>query len=141
MIAADDKLSNSAITQAVNQGVRDQEIIEAPTNVLGASVHHVRPKGISAAYLGIKMAKCVDHLSISQQLGESFSLLGSEPAALFVVLKIFQIDFVMSNVEIAANDGRFLFVQFLDTNLTSDETLMITLTGANSLGKKQANIT
>ena len=75
MIAAHDEFPNSAFAKTVNQGMRDQEIIEAPSNVLGAGVHHVRPKGIGATFVRIQMAKRVDHLRVRQHFGKSLALL------------------------------------------------------------------
>ena len=59
------------------------------------------------------MPKGVDHLRLTQQLGEALSLLGRETSILLVRLEVLQIDIIVGHVEVAAHDRRLLRVEIL----------------------------
>ena len=63
------------------------------------------------------MPKGVDHLRLTQQLGEALSLLGRETSILLVRLEVLQIDIIVGHVEVAAHDRRLLRVEIL-VNIT-----------------------
>ena len=113
MITAHDVFADGTLAEAVDERVGDQEVVEAPAAVFRSRVHHVSPEGVGAALVRIEMAERVDHLRLRQHVGESLAFLRRKPGVLFVGFKVFQVDFVVGDVQIAAYDRRLLLVQVL----------------------------
>ena len=88
------------------------EIIDTPACILGAGLETVGPPGINACGIGIKIAEGIDKTSC-QKSGKAVSFLVGKTGIFAVGLGIFQVNLLVSYIEISAEDHRLILLQLL----------------------------
>ena len=83
------------------QGFAHHEIVNAPACILLASAESVTPPRIDVRLVGIEMAEGV-HKTCIQELLETFALLVGETGIFAVGLRIFEVDFAVRHIKVAA---------------------------------------
>lgn len=93
------------------QAFRNEEIVNAPADVVLAGVAPVRPPGIALG-VGMEAAESVDESSL-EQIINSLPFFGGEASVVGVLFGAGEVDFGMGGVKIAADYDRFgLFKSF-----------------------------
>lgn len=116
MIRAQDGGTNDVVLDVLHEALGDEEVVQAPADVLGSGVVHVAPERVGAGQLRIEVTECVDEAQ-RQQLGEPITLLLSEAGVLLVRLRIRQVHFLMGNIHVTSDYHRLLLVQLLDVGV------------------------
>ena len=111
VVAAVDLGVDLGVNQLLLQTVAYQEVVDAPPGVLLTRLEAVAPPGIDIGDLGIEETPCVSETGTEQD-GHLLALLVGETCVLAVSLWIFQVDFLVRHVQVAAHDDGFLLVQF-----------------------------
>ena len=91
----------------------DHEIVDAPACVRSAGVSDIAPPAVFAGFIRIEMAEAVDETG-AEQLGELAALLVGEAGVFMVGLGVFEVDFLMRDVQIAAENDRLDRVELLE---------------------------
>ena len=106
MIAAEDIFMDIRVNQGILQSIRYKEIVDPPTCIVFAGVEAVAPPGISAFRIRMEVAESID-----EPVGDHFAELGAflvrKARVLAVCFPILQVDVLVGNVEVAADDNRF----------------------------------
>lgn len=92
-------VTNLAVTQAREQSSREHKVVQTPTHVLGARIHHVRPEGVGIGLLGIQLTEAISK-TCSQELAETLSLFWSEACVLAVAFGVLQVNLLMGHIEV-----------------------------------------
>ena len=90
---------------------RCNKIVNSPPCILLSCFKSVRPPGISALCIRIKITECIDK-STFQHLTKACSLFICKSGIFPVGLRILQVDLLMCHIEIPAADHRLTFLQF-----------------------------
>ena len=110
MIAAHNIGVNHSFFDSILQAVGDEKIVNAPTNIAIAGLHHVGPPGIGVFARWIKVAE-----GICETFHEEFTHFAaffiSEACVAAIAFRIFNVDFLMGDVDIAAQNDRFFCIQ------------------------------
>src|SRR5450830_323207 len=81
-------------------------IIDTPTDVIGPGLAAIAPPGIGFAGCGwMNHAIDVDQTEFIKQTREPGSLFGQEAGVLLIALPVLQINFLVGNIPVAANDN------------------------------------
>lgn len=99
-----------AVTEPRQQSGRQHEIIQPPSYVLPPGVHHVGPESVGVLLLRVQLAETVDETGL-QQLSEALPLFWCEAGVLLVPFGVLEVDLLVSDVEVAAENQTFLFVE------------------------------
>ena len=92
------------------QPVRDQKIVDAPAGILLPGLEHIAPPGVGAGLIGVQIPEGIGKAAF-QQLGEAFTLLIREAGVTPVGGGILQIDLLVGNIQIAAEDHGLDLIQ------------------------------
>ena len=95
------------IGQLVVEIVRHDEIVNAPSSVFLSRLETVGPPRVDARFVGVEEAESVGEARI-EEMGELLALLVGEAGIAAVGLRIFQVDFLVCYVEVAAGNDGFL---------------------------------
>ena len=80
-------------------------VIQAPAHVLGIRLTPVAPPGVGRVRGGrLEAAVNVDHLPVFQQLGHPVALLREKAAVLLVAAPVLQVNLLVGDIHIAAQD-------------------------------------
>ena len=90
--------------QFVAKAVGDEEVVDAPAGVLLAGPETVGPPGIDVPLVRVKIAESVGEARLEQS-GELGTLIAA------VGFGVLQVDFLMSHVQVSADDDGFLRVE------------------------------
>ena len=89
--------------ETLAQAVGDDEIVDAPAGVLLAGLEAVGPPGIDVCLVRVEVTERVGETCVEQLL-ELGTLLVGEACVLAVALRVLQVDFLMGDVHVAADD-------------------------------------
>ena len=103
---------NTAILYLVHDSLGYNEIVDSPPDVLFTSVIHIAPPGILHLF-GIERAEGVAKTAL-EQFGKFAPFLVRKACAEMVCFRVFEVDFLVGNVKVAAVDYRFFLVKRLD---------------------------
>lgn len=98
------------IRQRRDKPVRYEEIIDPPADIPLPDLRHKRPPRKGVIPVRIKMPEAV-HKAGRQQFGHFAAFFVRKSRIAHVRLPIFQIDLLMGNVQVAADDDRLLGIQ------------------------------
>ena len=112
MVAAKDLVVDAGTFETVGQATADQEIVDAPSGVLLAGLETIAPPRIGSFECRIEMAEGIDKTGI-EMLGHLRTFLVGETCVHAVGLGILDVNLLVSNVHIAANDDGLLCIKFL----------------------------
>src|SRR3569833_2008109 len=94
-------------------------VVDAPADVLGPGLAAVAPPGVGlAGMLGVEAAVDVDRAELVEQARHPGTLLGQEAGVLLVGFPVLEVDFLVGNVPVAADDD---FAARLDQRLEAQE--------------------
>ncbi len=113
MIAPKDFRMNFAVRNPVFHPFRDQKIIDPPACVLFPCPETVRPPAINSFRFRIEIPKAV-HPAGCEQFGHLTALLVGKTGVLPVGFRALQVDLLMGNIHIPADDHRFFLIQVPD---------------------------
>ena len=102
MVGAHEFIVNSYIYDVVSHVVRNYKIIYSPSDIFIACIEPLIPPGIDF-FIGILFPIDIDE-SRTEQLGEPVPFDLQESGGLSVGFRIFQVDLVMSHIEVSGND-------------------------------------
>ena len=123
MVGTIDIRMNLGINQLIIQGSGSDEIIDTPASVLFPRLKAIRPPGVDILLMRIKVAESVCKARI-EPLGELSTLLIRKTSILTVTLRILQVDFLMSHIQVATHHHRLLFFQLLEISQESISQVM-----------------
>ncbi len=103
MVGAHDFGVDRRIRHASDEGWRNAEVIDPPADVALPRSAPVRPPRIGVLFVGIKVAEGVDEPAV-EQLGKARALLVGEPGGPTVFPWAREVDLVVGDVEVAAED-------------------------------------
>ena len=66
MVRAKNLISDLAFANLSHEPFRHDKVIQSPTNIFGASVHHVGPKCVLLFQIGVKVAIGVNEAFLQQ---------------------------------------------------------------------------
>jgi hypothetical protein len=110
VIRPEDPLSDEGVFEARKQKGRNEEIIDAPTDVAFAGTGEVRPPRVLFGRIGVKMAEGVDESAVDEFL-KTRTLFVGKPGISTITPGIGKVDFLVRHVQIAANDDRLGFFE------------------------------
>ena len=110
MVGTDDLVEYIHLSDAVEEGGGDAKIVDPPTDIPLASSGAIRPPSVAVWCIGVEQAKAVNKSSLHNGV-ESGAFLIGEARVPAVALRVGQVDFLMSDIEIAAEDDRFALLQ------------------------------
>ena len=99
---------NFRVNQLFSQSFGGYEIVNSPSDISLSCLHTVTPPRISVFQIRIKMTECINKSAV-ENCCHLFSFLGCKSGVLSVRFRVFQVNFLMGNIQIAAvNNGLFL---------------------------------
>ena len=110
MVGAEDFGINGRGGDLFSGAVGNKEIVDTPAGVPFAGFEHIAPPGVSTHSIGIQMAEGISEAGV-QKLFEALTLFVGETGATPVGFGILQVDFLMGDVQITADDDTFTAVQ------------------------------
>ena len=110
VIGTEDLGVDGGALQAVRQPVGDAEVVDAPPGILFPGFEPVGPPGVNAFRIGVEVPEGVGESGV-QKIGEFAPLFVGESGVFPVGLGVFQIDLLMGDVQVPAEDHGLLFVQ------------------------------
>lgn len=104
----------------MNSGIRDtrckltrvEEIINSPTRVICTGIPEWRPPGIRSFETRISLAKNI-YQSHFEEFFETMAFLECESVFPFILFPVFQIDGLVSDIQISAKYNRFMSLEFM----------------------------
>lgn len=102
VVAAEDVVEDVGAAQLRQQTLTDEEIVDAPSDILGACLKSVAPPRVSH-FVGMKVAEGV-HKSALKHVVHGRALLVRKSGAVAVGLWIADVYFAVRHVEVAADD-------------------------------------
>ena len=110
MVGAENIRVDFCAFESVFKAFGSHKVVDTPTCVLCSCLKTITPPGVRSLQIGIEMAEAVDKTR-AQQLGKLSALLIGEAGVAAVAFGIFDVDLLMSHVEVAAIDHRLLCIQ------------------------------
>lgn len=110
MIAAHHFASDFIIDDLIHKVVRHDIVVQPPSDIAGSGISHVGPKCVGTFFVRIKFPETVDE-TFSQEIGETLTFFIREASILPVRFGVFEINFVMSDIQIACENDAFLLFQ------------------------------
>ena len=101
MIAAIDVGANFGAADSAGSILRNDKIVYTPSGVSFPCAHAVGPPGVCSCFIRMQVAKAV-YKSGLQQAGELVAFLIGKTGAVMIALRVFQVYFLMSNIQISA---------------------------------------
>ncbi len=87
-----------------------QEVVDAPADIPGAGIRHLRPPGVRLGPVGLERSKGIDQPSST--IGpETIAFFGREPLFADVGLRTSQVDLIVGDIQVAAKDDRLLLCE------------------------------
>jgi hypothetical protein len=118
MIGTENGGTNDVVLDMFHEALRDEEVVQAPSDVLGSGVAHVAPEGVGSCEFRVEVTECVDEAQ-RQKLGEAIAFFLSETSVSLVRFGIGQVNFLVRDVHVACDDHRLLLVQLLHVGVES----------------------
>ena len=107
MIRSHDIRMNSGFRDAWRQLTRMEEIINSPTGIIDSSISHGRPPGVGSLETRISLAKNIYESQFEEFL-ETMTLLERESVFAFILFPVFQINWLVGDIEISAKYNWFM---------------------------------
>ena len=80
-------------------------VVQPPPHVVGVGLTSVTPPGVaSVGGVGVQMAVDVHQTTLGGEPGHPFAFFGKKAAVLFVATPVFQIGFLVGDVDVAAQN-------------------------------------
>ena len=102
MIAAEDLVMDQGVSGFL-EFFRHQEVVDSPPDVPLSGVGKIGPPGIGICLVRIEVAESVNKARV-QKLCEFMAFFIGETGVFPVCIRVFQVDFLMGNVKVAADD-------------------------------------
>ena len=68
VVGTEDLVANDVVADVgVDEPLRGHEVVEPPADVLGPTVHHVRPEGVGLLLVGVEVPERVHEVVLLQQ--------------------------------------------------------------------------
>ncbi len=109
VVAAEDVGEDKAVLQAGEQAVGKDEIVDAPAHVFLSGVVHIAPPGVFHP-IGVEGAEAVGKAG-GQQVGEFAPFFVGKAGGEVVGFGVFEVDFFVGHVQVAAIDHRLVLIQ------------------------------
>ena len=101
-------------TGLVGHGWRGQVVVQTPAHVLGIGLATVAPPGVGGVGgVGLQAAVHVHQTTIGQHAGHPGALFGQKAAVFLVAFPVLQVDLLVRDVDVAAQDELALGLQAL----------------------------
>ena len=110
MVAASDVRVDVGVDNILHEAFGDDEVVDAPPDVVGARIAAKAPPCVGIFCVWVQGAEGVGESSVKQG-GHLGALFISEARVFSVGFWVFEVDFVMGNIEVAAEDEGFDVVE------------------------------
>lgn len=91
MVTAENSAPYLLVYHLIDDTLRDENVVQPPTDVLGPRIRHIRPEGVRTLLGRIEVPERVDKLRFGQELGHPVPFLLREAGVLLVCLGIGQV--------------------------------------------------
>ena len=105
MVAAHNIVVNNAVLQLIFQPLRQDKIVNPPSRVVLSRPKAIRPPAVGPGFVRIEIAEAVNKAA-AQKLSHFRPLFIGKAGIFPVGFGIFQINLLMGNIQIAADDDR-----------------------------------
>lgn len=105
MIGAGDVRKDGSVFHPTEKLAGDAEVVDPPPDVVGACIGAVAPPGVGFSFVRVEMTEGIVIAAV-QKLGECGTLLIRESGVLAVSLRSGEIDLVVRDIEVAAENHR-----------------------------------
>ena len=112
MVRAQDLMIDRRSRDLFLDAVGDKEIVDPPSGVVLAGLEHVAPPGVGTLCIRVAETETVRKTGI-QKLGKAAALFVRETGITTVGCGIFQVNFLVGNIQISTNNNGLLSVELL----------------------------
>ncbi len=100
---------NSGISDTVSQRTRSEEIINSPARIIRSGVSEIGPPSVCSREVKISLTEYIDKSDIHECI-KSPSLFYCESMLAFILFRIFEIYWLMSDIEVSTENNWFMFL-------------------------------